>query len=124
MTDRIATVSVTGPLVGELTSLRAGFLAAWHSGNYQGERFGFETAELLWSRITPKRLALLHVLQGLGPVSIREAARQAHRDVKSVHGDVHALLDIGLLEKTEEGKIECPFAEIRLDVSLRPIRAA
>ena len=38
------------------------------------------------------RSELLKALCGAGPVSIREAARRVHRDVKAVHGDVTALL--------------------------------
>ena len=32
-------------------------------------------------------------------MTIREAARRVHRDVKAVHGDVHALLNAGVLQK-------------------------
>ena len=35
-----------------------------------------------------------------------------------MHRDVHALLDIGLLEKTEGGKIVCPFDKVRVDFTL------
>ena len=56
--------------------------------------------------LTAKRWELLKALCGAGPVSIREAARRAGRDVKAVHGDVTALLDAGILNRTPEGKIE------------------
>jgi predicted transcriptional regulator len=52
------------------------------------------------------------------PVTIREAARRAGRDVKAVHGDVHALLNAGILHKTERGLIVFPFGAIRVDVML------
>jgi hypothetical protein len=35
-----------------------------------------------------------------------------------VHRDVHALLTIGLLEKTASGKIVCPFGKVRVDFTL------
>ncbi len=46
---------------------------------------------------------LLNALTGAGAMSIREAARRAERDVKAVHGDVTALLNAGLLSKTDDG---------------------
>ncbi len=44
-------------------------------------------------------------MSGAGEMSLHELARRLERDVKSLHRDVHALLDTGLLEKTERGKI-------------------
>ncbi|HHW77527.1 MAG TPA: transcriptional regulator, partial [Xanthomonadaceae bacterium] len=37
------------------------------------------------------------------------------RDVKAVHGDVRALLNAGLLDKTEDGKIVFPYDAIHVD---------
>jgi predicted transcriptional regulator len=37
-------------------------------------------------------------------------AGRVERDVKAVHGDVHALLNAGILQKTEDGRIVFPFA--------------
>jgi predicted transcriptional regulator len=54
------------------------------------------------------------VLTGAGSVTIREAARRAGRDVKAVHGDVHALLNAGLLDKTKDGKIVFPYDAIHV----------
>jgi predicted transcriptional regulator len=48
-------------------------------------------------------------------VTIREAARRVGRDVKAVHGDVRALLNAGLLDKTEDGKIVFPYDAIHVD---------
>jgi predicted transcriptional regulator len=47
-------------------------------------------------------------------VTIREAARRVGRDVKAVHGDVHALLNAGLLDKTKDGKIVFPYDAIHV----------
>lgn len=55
---------------------------------------------------------------GAGEMRLRELARRLERDVKSVHRDVHALLETGLLEKTESGKIVCPFDKVRVDFTL------
>lgn len=65
--------------------------------------------------LTAKRWQLLKTLAGAGPVTIREAARRVGRDVKAVHGDVRALLNAGLLDKTEDGKIVFPYDAIHVD---------
>jgi predicted transcriptional regulator len=82
-------------------------------------RIGFATPELLWQVLTAKRWELLKVLCGAGPVSIREAARRAGRDVKAVHGDVTALLDAGILDRTPEGKIEFPYEAVKVEFMLQ-----
>ena len=88
-------------------------------GKKQGSRITFASAELLFRLLTAKRWELLRALAAAGPVTIREAARRVNRDVKAVHGDVHALLDAGILQKTRDGLIAFPFDAIRADVMLR-----
>jgi predicted transcriptional regulator len=88
-------------------------------GKKQGAFIGFATAELLWKVITPKRWDVLRAMTGAGPLAIREVARRVGRDVKTVHGDVHALLLAGVLERTEDGRIAFPFDEVHVDFILR-----
>ena len=57
-------------------------------------------------------------------MSLREAARRVNRDVEAVHRDAQVLLAIGMLEKTAAGKLVCPFAEIKVDFTLRPPAAS
>lgn len=64
--------------------------------------------------LTAKRWHLLKALCGAGPVSIREAARRAGRDVKAVHGDVTALLDAGILSRDARGRIVFPFDAVKV----------
>ena len=52
-------------------------------------------------------------------MTIREAARRMHRDVKAVHGDIHALLNAGLLQKTEKGRIVFPYDAVHVDFMLK-----
>lgn len=52
------------------------------------------------------RWDLLKIMTGDGAMSIREAARRLGRDVKAVHGDVKILLNAGILQKTDKGRIE------------------
>jgi len=57
-------------------------------------------------------------MTGAGPMSIREAARRVGRDVKAVHGDVRALLDAGVLDRTPSGTIEFPFDAVKVEFLL------
>jgi predicted transcriptional regulator len=88
-------------------------------GKKQGSYISFATPELLFRLLTAKRWELIRALTGSGPVTIREAARRVDRDVKAVHGDIHALLRAGVLRKTDEGLIVFPYDAIHVDVMLR-----
>ena len=63
---------------------------------------------LLWQVLSAKRWELLKIMCGALLLSIREAARRLDRDVKAVHGDVKALLDAGVLDRTPNGMVEFP----------------
>lgn len=84
------------------------------AGRRQGAVIAFDTPALLFKVLTQKRWELLAALTGVGPVSLREAARRVVRDVKAVHGDVHALLDAGILRRIEDGRIVFPFDAVRV----------
>jgi predicted transcriptional regulator len=84
----------------------------------RAERISFATPELLWKVLTAKRWELLKALRGIGPVSIREAARRVGRDVKAVHGDATALLEAGVLRRSEDGRIEFPFDAVKVEFLL------
>ena len=97
----------------------ADFTRVWKTGKSQkSARFSFATPELLWRVFTAKRWELLKVLCGAEPVSIREAARRVGRDVKAVHGDVTALLNAGILVRTDEGRIVFPFDAVKVEFLL------
>lgn len=82
-------------------------------------RIGFATPELLWQVLTAKRWELLKTMCGAGPMSIREVARRLGRDVKAVHGDVTALLEAGILDRTPEGAVEFPFDSVKVEFLLQ-----
>jgi predicted transcriptional regulator len=97
----------------------AGFVESWKTGRAQkSARIGFATPELLWKVLTAKRWELLKALCGAGPVSIREASRRVERDVKAVHGDVTALLNAGVLDRTGDGRIVFPFEAVKVEFLL------
>ena len=39
--------------------------------------------------------------------------------MKAVHGDIHALLDAGVLAKTDEGLVAFPYDAVHVDFTLR-----
>ena len=82
-------------------------------------RIAFASPELLWKVLSAKRWEVLKALCAAGPVSIREAARRVGRDVKAVHGDVSALLDAGVLSRTDDGRIEFPFDAVKVEFLLQ-----
>ena len=95
---------------------------------FSGERVGaflsFATPELLLKTITAKRLEIFDAMAGAGPMSIRELARRVGRDVKAVHGDVQVFVDRQIIVKTDDGKIELPYEQVRVNFTLGAGRAA
>lgn len=53
--------------------------------------------------------------------ALRELARRVERDVKRVHDDVQELIDLGLVERGEDGGVVCPFATVHIDMELRAV---
>lgn len=98
----------------------AGFAYAWNSGRADGHaRIVFSSPELLWQVLTAKRWDLLKTMCGAGAMSIREVARRLQRDVKAVHSDATALLNAGVLERTDTGHIVFPFDAVHVNFTLR-----
>jgi len=102
-----------------LKGLRAGFLSAWKSGKHKGEHFDFESPAALFRVLTPKRWELIECLQKTGPLGVRALARALERDVKRVHDDASAMIEVGMVEKTADGKLAVPFDEIRADFVMK-----
>jgi predicted transcriptional regulator len=82
-------------------------------------RISFATPELLWKVLTAKRWEMLKTMCGAGSMSIREVARRVGRDVKAVHGDAVALLNAGILHRTDDGGIEFPFEAVKVEFELQ-----
>ena len=89
------------------------------AGKRQPERISFESLDLLWKMLAPNRMALVQMLTGAGPMTLREAARRVGRDVRAVHSDVHLLLQAGVLRKDDEGRIEFPYTAVHVDFMLK-----
>jgi predicted transcriptional regulator len=89
------------------------------TGDYQGEVLNFESAAVFFSRLSQNRWNLLQALQNTGVIGVRELARRIGRDVRRVHDDITALLELGLIEKTDQGKLVCPYVDIHVDMHLQ-----
>ncbi|MEZ5476285.1 MAG: helix-turn-helix domain-containing protein [Thiolinea sp.] len=118
---RYAVIKIEPDLESDLMEMGSAFADALNTGAYQGEHFSFETPGALFSAITPRRWDVLNYLQGKPAMSIRELAKRLQRDVKNVHTDVTKLLEIGLIEKNEVGRVFSPFAEIRTEFILKGV---
>ena len=97
----------------------ARIMGAIATGKPQGVYRSFESTADLWRTLSPKRLDVLKAMTGAGALSMREVARRVGRDVKGVHTDVHALLNAGLLDKTDDGKVVFPFDSVHVDFMLQ-----
>jgi predicted transcriptional regulator len=97
---------------GEDVTRRA--LAAFE-GKAPGAHISFASVELLWQTLTTKRWEILKAMTEQGPLTIREVARRVERDVKAVHGDIHTLLNAGVIERTDEGLVVFPYDAVHVD---------
>lgn len=84
------------------------------AGNKQLPRISFASAGLMFRVMTPNRWEAIRAMAGAGPMGVRELARRLDRDVKSVHGDVQALLKAGVLGK-DDGRIVFPYDVVHVD---------
>ena len=98
--------------------LRRDFLQAIRSGEEQGTHFSFQSPAALFRALTPKRWELLEKLQATGPTGVRALARLLERDVRRVHDDASALLELGLVAKTADGKLTVPFEKIHTEFDM------
>jgi predicted transcriptional regulator len=96
------------------------FVKAWKTGKAQRTaRISFATPELLWKVLTAKRWEILKAMCGAGPLTVREIARRVQRDVKSVHTDLTALLNAGVLDRSEEGQVVFPYESVKVEFLLQ-----
>lgn len=96
------------------------FKKAWNSGEYQGEFIGFSTPALLFDALTPRRWETLSLIQATPtPLQTAELAQRLGRESEDIQGDIQALLDLGLIERSDNGALNCPFDEIRTEFALK-----
>jgi predicted transcriptional regulator len=82
---------------------------------------GFESARALFSELTPARLDLLDTLSRIGTSSMYALAKNAKRNYSNVHTDVSRLLELGLIERAEDGMVYVPFEGIEIRLPLAQV---
>lgn len=122
--SRTATIRIERDMRSALARGAQQFERAWRTRRDQGSDFSFESPAALFRSLTPARWAAIEQLQALGPSTLRGLARALDRDVKSVHRDVHALIEIGLMAKDAKGRVLVPFSRIHTEFELLPRQAA
>lgn len=106
-----------------LDSALSDFAEAWKKGQADGvAHIGFESWELMHKVLSPKRLDIVRAMAGAGPLSIREIARRVGRDFKGVHSDVQVLINSGVIDRDDRGRLVFPYDRIRVDFEI-PVAA-
>jgi predicted transcriptional regulator len=115
------TIQIRRDTDAALKNMGERFVKAWKTGKSSGNTLEFESPAALFRVLSPKRWELLERLQSVGASSVRGLARELDRDVKRVHGDVDGLMEYGLIERTDDGKVHVPYDEIHADFALRSV---
>ena len=76
---------------------------------------------MLFSELTPARVDLLGTLRRVGPCSVYALAQAAERNYSNVHTDVTRLEELGLIERTGEGRISVPYESVEILVPLAQV---
>jgi len=101
--------------VADRASVNARIIRACETGQPEkAAHISFESFDLLWKVLGGNRWALLQSMCGAGALGLRELARRVGRDVKAVHTDTRLLLDAGVIDKTDDGKLLFPYRTIKL----------
>ncbi len=105
-----------------LTHAGEHFKRAWKTGEYQGEYIGFATPALLFKALSPRRWEILDILREAGhPLGMHELANKLFQTSEETYSDIQELLNLGLLEQSVDGKLTCPFDEIRAEFTLKKV---
>ena len=75
----------------------------------------FVSVEDMLKALGGRRMEMIKALAGIGAVGIRELARHLDRDVRAVHADVQTLIEYGVLDKLDDGKVEFPYDAVHVD---------
>jgi predicted transcriptional regulator len=96
-------------------------IAGVKRGRAPDYRLSFESARMLFAELTPARLDLLDTLRGMGPVSVYALAKAAGRNYSNVHADIARLVDLGLVERTDDDTVLVPFDVVEIHMALAQV---
>jgi len=115
---RTLTISIEPDLDAEMAQFAERAKRGIETGQYQGETLNFATPATFFSHLSTHRWNILTCLLDSGTLGVRELARRVGRDVRRVHEDAGELVHLGLLEKTAQGALRCPYGRINIDMAL------
>ena len=96
-------------------------LVAAQQGRTPDYRLSFESARSLFADLTPARLDLLDTLRKVGPCSVYALAKAAERNYSNVHTDVSRLVELGLIERNDDGAVSVPFDAVEILLPLAQV---
>jgi predicted transcriptional regulator len=105
--------------VGDARDALDRFEAAWNrrtEGRSPLSVLSLMDLPLLLRTLTPARWELLDRLREAGPLSIYQLAKRLKRDYKNVHTDVSRMVEIGLVEKGDDGRVSVPWDVVRAEL--------
>lgn len=100
------------------------FVEAWHAAETSvGQEAAVdllhvEDLESLLRSLTPARWQLLKALRSCGASSVRALAKSTGRDSKSMHTDVRVLESIGLVDRTQDNRVQVPWDVVTAELHL------
>ncbi len=98
------------------------FATTWHAaeaGEEMVPKLTFGSLRELFSAITEKRLELLRHVAIHDGLNIRQLAKSLGRNYKNVHTDVTGLVELGLMDRDEDGTLSTPYDEIVIHAGIR-----
>lgn len=109
--------------VGSVAQALDRFEHAWRQAEKGGAapaqvRLSFESLPVLLKNLTPARWKLLEQLKRDGPLSINELARRLERHYKNVHTDVTRLIELGLIERRDDQRVEVVWDIVAAEMKL------
>ena len=99
------------------------FEAAWHLASGRPTPapltvLSFADLPLLVKTLTPARYELLKRLAKAGPQTVYGLAKLLERDYKNVHTDVTRLVELNLIEKTDDSLVRVTWDSVRAELRL------
>ena len=82
------------------------------------ERLHFADMTTLLKNLTGERWRIVEFVRANGPLSTYAVARRLGRSYKNVHADVNRLIELGLLEKQDGGRLVVPYRSIVAEIKL------
>ena len=82
------------------------------------ERLHFADMTTLLRNLTGERWRIVEFVRANGPLSTYAVARRLARNYKNVHADVNRLIELGLLEKQDDGRLFVPYRSIVAEIKL------